>query len=91
MLVGLKEPDFEAIHAMQPDVIFISTRQADLYEEFSEIAPTVFVGLDTHIIWIRLKHNMEIVGEIFGKEDEMKAELAEIDEQIAAINEKACK
>ena len=36
------------------------------------------------------KHNMELVGEIFGKEDEMKAELAEIDEQIAAINEKTC-
>ncbi len=28
------------------------------------------------------------MAEIFGKEDEMKAELAEIDEQIAAINEK---
>ena len=34
------------------------------------------------------KKNMELVGQIFGKEDEMKAELAEIDEQIAAINEK---
>ncbi len=25
----LKEPDFEAIHALKPDVIFISGRQAD--------------------------------------------------------------
>src|SRR5699024_10894585 len=35
------------------------------------------------------KHNMELVAEIFDKEDEMKAELEEIDEQIAEINEKA--
>ena len=26
---SLKEPDFEAIHALKPDVIFISGRQAD--------------------------------------------------------------
>ncbi len=87
-LGSLKEPDFEAIHALQPDVIFISSRQADLYEEFSEIAPTVFVGLDYAHYMDSFKKNMELVGQIFGKEDVMKAELAEIDEQIAAINEK---
>lgn len=85
----LKEPDFEAIHALQPDVIFISTRQADLYNEFSEIAPTVFVGLDYAHYMESFKGNMELVAELFGKEDEMKAELADIDAQIAAIHEKA--
>ena len=45
-LGSLKEPDFEAIHAMKPDVIFISTRQADLYDQFAEIAPTIYIGLD---------------------------------------------
>ena len=43
---SLKEPDFEAIHAMKPDVIFISTRQAELYDEFEKIAPTVYIELD---------------------------------------------
>ena len=28
-LGSLKEPDFEAIHALKPDVIFISGRQSD--------------------------------------------------------------
>jgi iron complex transport system substrate-binding protein len=87
-LGSLKEPDFEAIHALKPDVIFISGRQAELYKELSEIAPTVYVGLDTAHYMDSFKHNMELVGEIFGKEDEMTAELAEIDAQIAAINEK---
>jgi len=85
---SLKEPDFEAIHAMNPDVIFISARQAELYKEFSEIAPTVYVGLDTAHYMDSFKHNMELVADIFGKEDEMKNEIAEVDEQIAAINEK---
>ncbi|QUW23957.1 siderophore ABC transporter substrate-binding protein [Sporosarcina sp. Marseille-Q4063] len=87
-LGSLKEPDFEAIHAMKPDVIFISGRQADLYKEFSEIAPTIFVGLDTAHYMDSFKENMDLVAKIFDKEDEMKTELAEIDEQIAAINDK---
>ena len=85
---GLKEPDLETIHAMQPDVIFISGRQSDMYDELSEIAPTVYVGLDTSNYMESFKGNMEMVAEIFGKEDEMTAELAEIDEQITAIKEK---
>ncbi len=43
---SLKEPDFEALHELQPDVIFISGRQAELYDQFAEIAPTVFVEVD---------------------------------------------
>jgi iron complex transport system substrate-binding protein len=87
-LGSLKEPDFEAIHALKPDVIFISGRQSDMYKELSEIAPTIFVGVDTAHYMESFKSNMKMVSEIFGKEDEMKAELAEIDEQITAINEK---
>lgn len=85
---SLKEPDFEAIHAMQPDVIFISARQADLYDELSEIAPTVYVGVDNENYIESFKENMNLVAEIFDKEDEMAVELADIDEKIAAIQEK---
>jgi len=87
-LGSLKEPDMEAIHALDPDVIFISGRQADMYEELSKIAPTVYVGLDTSNYIESFKENMNLVAEVFGKEDEMKVELAEIDEQIDAVKEK---
>jgi iron complex transport system substrate-binding protein len=46
------------------------------------------VGLDTAHYMDSFKENMDLVANIFDKEDEMKAELAEIDEQIAAINGK---
>ena len=54
-----------------------------LFKELSEIAPTVYVGIDTANYMESFKHNMELIAEIFGKENEMTAELAEIDEQIA--------
>lgn len=87
-LGSLKEPDFEALHALKPDVIFISGRQAEMYDEFAEIAPTVYVGLDTANYMESFKHNAELMGQIFDKEDEVKAELEDIDKRIDAIKEK---
>ena len=40
----LKAPLLEDIAELDPDVIFISGRQATFYEELKEIAPVVFVG-----------------------------------------------
>ncbi|MBY0121299.1 siderophore ABC transporter substrate-binding protein [Bacillus sp. S/N-304-OC-R1] len=84
---SLKEPDFEAIHAMKPDVIFISGRQADLYDEFKEIAPTIYVGLDYSNYMDSFTHNMEMIAEVFGKEEQIKAELEEVNQTIASIKE----
>jgi len=67
---SLKEPDFEAISSMAPDIIFISGRQASAYEELSKIAPTVFVGVDNANFVESFKTNTELAGKIFGKEKE---------------------
>ena len=85
---ALKEPDFEAISAMKPDVIFISGRQADAYEELSKIAPTVFVGLNTADYVNSFKANTELAGKIFGKEAEATAALEKIDAKILEVKEK---
>ncbi|WP_174688401.1 siderophore ABC transporter substrate-binding protein [Chryseomicrobium excrementi] len=82
---SLKEPDFEAIHAMQPDLIIISARQADLYPEFEEIAPTVYMGLDTLDYMNSFETNMTLLGELFGKEQEMATELQAVKEEVATI------
>ena len=84
----LKEADFEAIHAMDPDLIIISGRQAEMYNEFSDIAPTIHLGVDTTDYMNSFTTNMETVGEIFGKEAEIEEELAAINEQIEGIKEK---
>lgn len=86
---SLKEPDFEAIHTMQPDVIFITTRQAELYEQFAEIAPTVYVELDYTKYMESFEKNMNLVGEIFDKKDEVANSVEEIKASVEEVNKKA--
>ncbi|WP_026564640.1 siderophore ABC transporter substrate-binding protein [Bacillus sp. UNC41MFS5] len=86
---SLKEPDFEAIHELQPDVIFISGRQAELYDQFAEIAPTVYIGLDYKNYMESFEKNMNLIGEIFGKEDKVASDLKEIDDSIEKLNTRA--
>ncbi|MFD2044298.1 siderophore ABC transporter substrate-binding protein [Ornithinibacillus salinisoli] len=86
---SLKEPDFEKISEIDPDVIIISGRQATLYDQLTEIAPTIHLGVDTTRYMDSFKENMEIVGEIFDKQDEVKEELTTIEEAITNLNEKA--
>lgn len=84
---SLKEPDFEAIHALDPDVIIISGRQADLYDEFKKIAPTVYLQVDYNNYMDSFTANMETIAKIFNKEDEMTKELEEVNKAIESIKE----
>lgn len=85
---SLKEPDFEKIAGIGPDLIIISARQMEMYDEFAEIAPTVYMPLDTGNYMDSFTENMNTLGKIFDKEKEVEAELASIDERIATLQEK---
>ncbi|WP_409302580.1 siderophore ABC transporter substrate-binding protein [Peribacillus sp. SCS-155] len=84
---GLMEPNFEKINEMKPDLIIISGRQQDSYDKFAEIAPTVFMGFDYKDYMGSFKKNMTTVGEIFDKEEEVKAEVAKIEDNIESVKE----
>ena len=86
---SLKEPDFEKLANMDPDLILISGRQSSSYDQLSEIAPTVYVGVDTEDYLGSFKKNMEAIGQIFDKEDEVKKQVDEIDGKIADVKQKA--
>ena len=86
---GLKEPDFEKLAEINPDLIIISGRQADLYDQLSEIAPTIYLDVDTTDYMNSFEKNVSVIGEIFEKEDEAQAELDKIQEQIDATAKKA--
>ncbi|MBS4209557.1 siderophore ABC transporter substrate-binding protein [Bacillus sp. FJAT-50079] len=86
---SLKEPDLEKINEIKPDLIIISGRQSDLYEEFSKIAPTIFLGVDTARYMESFEENVKTIGQIFDKEAEAEAELAKIEDDIKALNDKA--
>lgn len=86
---SLKEPDFETIANIDPDLIIISGRQSSLYDELSELGPTIFLGVDTMDYMDSFKENMDVIGEVFEKEAEMEQALAELDGQIDALYDKA--
>jgi len=86
---SLKEPDFEALHELQPDVIFISGRQSELYDQFAEIAPTVFVEVDYTDYMSSLEKNFKLLAEVFEKEDVLDTKMNELKASAEALNKEA--
>ncbi len=87
-LGSLKEPDFEKVHAAQPDLIIISGRQADLYDEFKKIAPTVYFNLEYEDTMKSFESNVRTLAEIFEKEEEANVAIEEVEKKVAAMQEK---
>jgi iron complex transport system substrate-binding protein len=86
---SLMEPDFEAISAIEPDLIIISARQAEAYEEFKKLGPTVFMGLDSSKYMESFEQNMNTLGTIFDKQEEVKAEVDAVKAAIETVKGKA--
>src|SRR5699024_9701957 len=86
---SLKEPYFEKIDEVDPGLIIISGRQSDLYDQLKDIAPTIYLGVDTTLYMDSFKENLATIGEIFNKEEEVEKELAAIEDSIADLKQKA--
>lgn len=85
---SLKEPDFEKIAEIDPDLIIISGRQGDLYDQLQELGDTIYLGVDTTRYMESFKENVTTIGEIFEKEEEVEQALADIEASIEGLNEK---
>src|SRR5699024_2531915 len=85
----LQEPNFEKIYELEPDLIIISGRQAKLYDEFSEIAPTIYLGIDGEDYINSFKKNMNILANIFNEKDLVESEIEKIEKAIKDLNEDA--
>lgn len=83
-------PDLDKIAELKPDLILMTGEQEDLYEELSEIAPTVGYQINTDENWNYHETSLK-VAEIFDKRDEMKKDLDRLDarEAVFAENVKA--
>ena len=83
-------PDLDKIAELKPDLILMTGEQEDLYEELSEIAPTVGYQINTDENWDYHEPSLK-VAEIFDKRDEMKKDLDRVDarEAVFAENVKA--
>ncbi|MFC3420288.1 siderophore ABC transporter substrate-binding protein [Salinicoccus hispanicus] len=93
-LGGLKDPDFEKIAELQPDLIMISGRQATdtIIDEFGKAAPdaqVLFVGPSSDNYFEEIRHYTQMIGDIFDKSDEAEALIGEFDDKIEEVKQKA--
>ena len=79
-------PDLDKIAELKPDLILMTGEQEDLYDELSEIAPTVGYQINTDENWDYHETSLK-VAEIFDKRDEMKKDLDRLDAREAVFSE----
>lgn len=84
-IIETMEPDFEAIAALEPDLILDvkSSGEQERYDRLNEIAPTVGVpeGGDKYLT--SMDQQVTLIAQALGKEDEGKAALKKLDDEFA--------
>ena len=75
--------DVEAIMNLNPDLIIISTVQEKMYDQLSEIAPTVMIQLEA----LNWKEDLMAFADIFGKQDVANAWLADYEANAKAAGD----
>lgn len=85
-LVGtIDEPNLEQIAALEPDLILSSVlRHEDIYDELSQIAPTVF----TETVGVAWKENLAVHAEAIGQEERAAEMLADYEARAAQLGER---
>ncbi len=84
---SLFEPDFEAINAMQPDLIVVGSRSAEQLEPLSKFAPTIDMTVWGDDLLGQAKARIAAYGKLFDRADKASAFSAELDEKLAKARE----
>lgn len=85
-LGAIVQPNMERVHAARPDLVLMTSLQANHYKELSEIAPTIQFDVDyrnsqsRHIEVIR--DHLTTLGQIFGKQSVAAQKVAELDAKV---------
>ena len=82
---SLFEPDYEGIAASEADVYFVAARSASAYETAKDILPSVDLSVNNGGIVDGVKHNIEVLGTIFGVEDKASELNAALDAKVAEV------
>lgn len=84
----VKEADMEAIYALEPDVIFISGRMADSYEDLSKIAPTVLISISYEMNYMdSLKENVTQIASIWNKTEQVDELFNDFDKRTKVLTD----
>lgn len=86
---AIVQPNLEKVHAARPDLILITSLQANHYQELSQIAPTIHFDVDyrdsqaNHLEIV--KAHLATLGRIFQKEALAERTAAELDSQVQRV------
>lgn len=83
------EPDYEAVNALEPDLIIVAGRSSRAYAEMKKIAPTIDLTIDEANFLESFRERHKALGQIFGVEEKVNAELARLDAAIADVKAKS--
>ncbi|PIO96194.1 siderophore ABC transporter substrate-binding protein [Pleomorphomonas carboxyditropha] len=84
---SLFEPDFEAVAALEPDLIVVGGRSQKHFAALSDIAPVLDLTPDNNDFRGSVKRNAEAIGTLFGKEAEVAGRLQKLDATTARLRE----
>lgn len=84
----LFEPDFEAIAALNPDLIIVSGRTAAKYAALSKIAPTIDLTTEGDRFLADSRKNIQTLGQIFNRQEQAQQSLAKLDAATGALKER---
>ena len=79
------EPDYEAINALEPDLIIVAGRSSRIYRDMKEIAPTVDLTI-WEDFYNKFQEQHRNMGMIFGVEDRVEERLAELDALVQDVS-----
>lgn len=83
------EVNLEKINELQPDLIIIGGRLADFYKDLSAIAPVIYpTVMGTTDFLGAFKRNLDDLGKIFGKQEELDQALAGIKTKVEEVKAK---
>lgn len=85
---SLFEPDYEAIAAMQPDLIIVTARSATKFKELSQIAPTIDLSVDGTNFLRQSEDNIRMLARIFDKESEADRLIDKLNTSTAELKQK---
>ncbi|NDV01321.1 siderophore ABC transporter substrate-binding protein [Pseudoroseicyclus tamaricis] len=79
----LFEPDYEALHALSPDLVIAGGRSSSVAGDLNDVAPTIDMTLWGDDVLAAMEEQLTAYGAIFGKEAEAEQLIANIEAQLA--------
>jgi iron complex transport system substrate-binding protein len=86
---SIVEVNLEKINALQPDLIIMGRRLVEFYDELSAIAPVIYPNVDGSDDFLgAFTTNLNDLGEIFDRQEELNEALAAINNRIEKVKAK---